>query len=168
MRALRMSLVIILMVLFTASCSVISYQVRTKAERNVPFTTLVQEKGTYTGKNVILGGYILETRNLEGKTIIEVLQAPLTYRDEPRSSYFSEGGLTVLHKAYLNQKRYSKDRKITVAGKLTDCRVQEVKTCTIESREIYLWPQYGLGYRSYDPYAGSNYYLHGSHHQRLY
>lgn len=164
MRASRMSLVIILMVLFTASCSVISHPVRTESEPGVPFKTLGQETDRYTGKTVILGGYILETKNFTDETRIEVLQAPLSYRDEPKSRDRSEGRFIVFHNSFLDPELYSKDRKITVAGTLTGCNVEKIQTCRIDSREIYLWPEhkYGYGYPYYFP--GGFYYRHGFHH----
>jgi outer membrane lipoprotein len=152
MSASRTTLLITLMVFFTASCSVISHQVRTESEPAVPFETLVEETDRYVGKTVILGGYILETKNLAGETIIEVLQAPLTFRDEPKSKDRSEGRFTVSHKGFLDPEVYSKNRKITVAGTLSGCMVEKVETCKLASREIYVWPKYEYGYRS--PYHG--------------
>jgi starvation-inducible outer membrane lipoprotein len=88
---MRIPLLITLMVVLASSCSVISRHVRTESEPAVPFKTLVREADRYVGKTVILGGYILETKNLADETIIEVLHAPLTFRDEPNSKDLSEG-----------------------------------------------------------------------------
>jgi outer membrane lipoprotein len=65
---------------------------------------------------VILGGYILETKNLTDETIVEVLQAPLTFQVEPKSKDLSEGRFIVSHKGFLDPEVYNKDRKLTVAN----------------------------------------------------
>jgi outer membrane lipoprotein len=167
---MRIPLLITLMVVLASSCSVISRHVRTESEPAVPFKTLVREADRYVGKTVILGGYILETKNLADETIIEVLQAPLTFRDEPNSKDLSEGRLIISHKEFLDPEVYSKDRKLTVAGTLSGCWVEKVRTCKLESREIYVWPEYGYGY----PYPYPYYYYYPSgrywhrHHRRHY
>ena len=56
--------IFVAILLSAASCSVISSQVRKEAEPPVLFKTLVEETVSYIGKTVIVGGYILETKNL--------------------------------------------------------------------------------------------------------
>ena len=159
MSTIRTTLVTMLMVLFTGSCSVISQQMRTESEPAVPFKRLAQEKDRYLGKTVILGGYILKTKNLADKTIIEVIQAPLNYWDEPKSKDLSQGRFIVSHKGYLEPEVYSKDRKVTVPGNLVGCTSGKVETCGIDSREIYIWPE--NDYSSPYYYPGEHYYWHG-------
>jgi outer membrane lipoprotein len=148
----------VLPVLFYASCSVISPQIKTGSEPSVSFKKLAQEEDKYKGKTVILGGYIQETKTSGNETIIEVLQVPLTFQDEPKSRDKSEGRLIVLHEGLLDPELYSRNRKITVAGAITDCVGDDVKTCTIRSREIYVWPEpiydyrYDHGASEYDPF----------------
>ncbi|NIS60627.1 MAG: hypothetical protein GTO13_07990 [Proteobacteria bacterium] len=169
MSVLRIALMIPVVVVLTSSCSVISRHVRTESEPAVPFKTLVQEANSYIGKTVILGGYILETKNLKDETIIEVLQTPLTFRDEPESRDLSEGRFTVSHKGFLDPEIYSENRKLTVAGILSGCWVEKVKSCKLESREIYVWPEpeyeYGYPYPYYDyrP-SGRSWYRHHYRH----
>src|SRR5210317_806572 len=104
------------MLLFTASCSVISSEVRKEAEPAVAFKTLMKEANSYVGRTVIVGGYILATEKLADKTIILTLQAPLGFRNEPKSRDKSQGRFVVIHKDFLDPAVYRKNRKITVAG----------------------------------------------------
>ena len=175
---------ICLIFLSTAACSVISQQVRDESEPPISYRTLLEEADRYTGKNVILGGYILETKNQLGETTIEVLQTPLEFRDEPKAKERSEGRFIVLHKGFLDPEVYSKDRKITVAGTVLGTTIQKVgdhpfPCLQIESREIYIWPQYDRDYRAryYDywyypyPYFDPWYYpypYYWYHHPRYY
>ena len=60
----------------------ISQQVRTESETGVPFKTLGQETDRYTGKTVILGGYILEvsTTGMDA-TIMDIAIMGITTTD---------------------------------------------------------------------------------------
>ena len=137
----------LLMVTVLVSCSVISSDIRSEAIPAVPFQTLIAEADKYLGQTVILGGYILETKNLESETILKVLQTPLRFSEDPGFKKRSEGRFVVHHKGFLDPEVYSKDQAITVAGmvmgtaveKIGDERIQYLK---IENREIYLWSNY--------------------------
>jgi outer membrane lipoprotein len=129
------------------SCTVISKEIRSEAEPPVSFKTLVDQADQFVGRTVILGGYILETRNIESETVIEVLQVPMRIGEEPDLKDSSEGRFFVYHKEFLDPEIYSKDRVITVAGvvlgtgdkAIGDDRIRYLK---IENREIYLWPEF--------------------------
>jgi outer membrane lipoprotein len=148
--AIRATL-IMMSVLTAVSCSVISYEVKNQSEPVVPLTTLLQQEEEYKGKTVILGGYILETRQRGNETIIEVAQFPLTLGDEPRSEGKSEGKLIIQHEGALNSAAYIRNRKITVAGKLEGCTRGDEIICRITSREMHVWPE-----KSYEPHYNYN------------
>ncbi|MGD8508883.1 MAG: Slp family lipoprotein [Syntrophobacterales bacterium] len=143
------------MLFYTASCSVISSQVRKEAEPPVEFKTLMKEANAYVGRTVIVGGYILATDKLADKSVIVTLQAPLGFRSEPKSRDKSQGRFIVVHKDFLDPAVYRKGRKITVAGYVfgitTEDEVRCPNTClNIESREIHLWPEYYYQGKKYD------------------
>ena len=135
-----------LMPFFVMSCSVISQQIRKESMAPVNFKILLQETNKYMGNTVILGGYILETQNLADRSSIKVLQAPLGFGETPKSRDDSEGRFIILHKGFLDPEIYSKNRKVTVAGKIIGKAVEKVDQSDqsylkIESREIHLWPK---------------------------
>jgi outer membrane lipoprotein len=148
-------------------CSVMSKGMLREADKDIRFESIRRDPSAYAGKTVILGGYVLEARNLKAETRLLVLQAPLTVRDEPRSSDLSEGRFTVVYEGFLDPVVYERGRKITVAGTVLgeeDIRIND-HTVTIpvfEAREIYLWDQpewpgryhyyYGPDFRWPDPY----------------
>jgi outer membrane lipoprotein len=144
---LSMTLIIALSVLWScASYEVISEDIKSEAERRVSFPTLVKETGKYKGKTVILGGYILETKNVEGESFMTVLQTPLVSGERPGSKTRSGGGFIVSYKGYLEPDVYEKDRRVTVAGKVVGPSSGEVGQCPnpcleLEYRQIYLWPR---------------------------
>ena len=129
------------------SCTVISEPVRSEAEPPVPFNSLVARVDQFKGRTVILGGYILETRNLESESIIKVLQVPMRIGEEPDLKDRSEGRFLVYHQGFLDPEVYAKDRAITVAGEVIGRGTEEMGDSTIQylklkSRELYLWPDY--------------------------
>jgi outer membrane lipoprotein len=129
------------------SCTVISKPVRSEAEPPLPFKTLVAQADQLKGRTVILGGYILETLNLESETILDVLQVPLAIGEEPGQKDSSEGRFRVYHLGFLDPEIYSKDRVVTVAGEVIGSGFEEIgghrsQYLKIKHREIYLWPEY--------------------------
>jgi len=139
------------------SCSVISKPVRSEAEAPLPFDTLVTQADTFKGRTVILGGYILQTRNLESETIIKVLQVPLRVGEEPGLKDSSQGRFLIYHQGFLDPEVYRKDRVITVAGEVIGAGFEEmsgdpIQYLKIANREIFLWPEYETHRYPYPPW----------------
>jgi outer membrane lipoprotein len=166
MKTLILRLILCLLVLMLpAACAVISQQVRSEAEPDVPFKTLLADVEKYRGRTVILGGYILEINNQASATIIKVLQVPLKIGEEPGLKDRSEGRFHILHKGFLDPEVYSKDRAITVAGSVMGSDIEkigdnQIPYLKIETREIYLWPEYETGPPPYPPWPYP-YYRYG-------
>ena len=147
MQKLHTLTIIILTLIATVSCSVISQQVRTEADPPVPFKTLIRDADKFLGHTVILGGYILETKNLESETILKVLQTPLRFGEDPDLKKRSQGRFMVYHNGFLDPEVYAKDQVITVAGKVIGTGMEkigdeQIQYLKIENREIYLWSNY--------------------------
>jgi starvation-inducible outer membrane lipoprotein len=118
--------------------------VRKESAPPVPFKALVGEVDNYVGNTVILAGYVMGTRNLDGGKLIAVLQAPLGASQQPRSKSLSEGQFVVLHKGPLGPGECTKDAKVTVAGVVAGLSNEYGEVCSqpclkIESREVYVW-----------------------------
>ena len=86
----------------TVSCPVISEQVRSEAETAVPFKTLLDKAEDYKGRTVILGGYILQTKNLASETILKVLQVPFRVGEDPDTRDLSQGRFAVHVKGFID------------------------------------------------------------------
>jgi len=147
------------------SCAAISREVRQKAGPPVPFETLMQDTDAYIGRVVILGGYIIRTRNRDKQTEIYVLESPLRLGEEPASRDKSRGRFVVTVNQFLDPEVYLKDRQVTVAGTVRGKTAEEEEGhrydyLKLDSVEIYLWPEYtnaGL-YRCYDPWFYGGFY----------
>ena len=147
MQRLQTISIMILASTLTLSCSVISHDVRSEADPPVPFQTLVRDADQFLGRTVILGGYILETKNLESETVLKVLQTPLRFGEDPDFKKRSQGRFMVYHKGFLDPEVYSKDQAITVAGRVIGTAEEkigdeQIQYLEIENREIYLWSNY--------------------------
>ena len=148
------------MVGFTACAPAISKKVRKEAGEPVPFKTLLKHSDNYKGRVVIVGGYILDTVNEPDGSQITVLQAPLDSQNRPKSSDLSEGRFMVSSSEFLDPMVYSKERRITVGGKVIGSQERKLGNLTyvypvIEAMEIHLWSKEGkyIGpYPYYDPW----------------
>lgn len=68
------------------------------------------------GQRVIWGGTIIDSRNLEDDTRLEVLGYPLNDWERPRDSGSAQGRFLVLKSGYLETADYAPGRQITVVG----------------------------------------------------
>ena len=94
-----------LMVLFLTGCApVLSQEVLRDVDKDVPFQAVLHNPDNFKGKTILVGGKIIETTPLQGKTRVTVLQYPLGFRNslpsiqDPRedSSWKRLGSLTRL------------------------------------------------------------------------
>jgi outer membrane lipoprotein len=145
-----------------ASATGISRQLLDEAGIPVLFEDLVSFSREYRGRVVVLGGYILEIQNESGGSVLTVLQAPLDWRNKPKSRDLSQGRFFVTTKKFLDPEVYAKDRRLTVGGIVVGVREQSVsggtyRFPTIEAQELQLWPDYmypaGPCYPYYDPWC---------------
>jgi outer membrane lipoprotein len=112
---------------FTACAPAISKKVREEAGEPVPFEALLKQIDDYKGRVVIVGGYILETVNETDGSRITVLQAPLDSQNRPKSSDLSEGRFMVSSNEFLDPVVYSKERRITVGGKVIGSQERTIR-----------------------------------------
>lgn len=141
-----------LVILLVTGCGpVISQEVLKDVDKGVPFQAILQNPDNFKGKTVILGGKIIETTPLEGKTRVTVLQYPLGFRDKPSVDSGSEGRFIVEATGFLDPVVYSTGRQVTVAGMVDGKEVLPLGEISytypvVVSREIYLWPLDDLYY----------------------
>jgi outer membrane lipoprotein len=138
-------LTMVAMFLVAGCAHVISKQVLNEVDRNATFAQVVKAPDAYVGKTVLFGGDIIETRNLPDKTVIAVLQRPLSRRGQPAGGDLSEGRFIILTSGFLDPAIYSPGRQVTIAGKVVGKEVYpmgEIKYAypVIEKQELFLWP----------------------------
>jgi outer membrane lipoprotein len=139
----------ILTIMVTLACApVISKQALDEVDGSVGFVEILADPDAYRGRRVLLGGYVIETRNLPGKTLIMVLQSPLGYRKEPAAESSSKGRFIVSVPGFIDPAIYRPGRKLTVVGTISGKDVRplgevEYTYPIITKKEIYIWPEEG-------------------------
>jgi outer membrane lipoprotein len=150
----------LLLFILSSGCAPISKELRAEADQTLTFQQVFQKPEAYKGKTVIWGGEIIKTTNQKDKsTLIEVLQRPLDWQEEPKEAGPSGGRFLVLVEEYLDPQIYRNGRKMTVAGKILGEKTRllgemQYRYPLVLSRQIYLWRQYGY-------YYPPPYYLYG-------
>lgn len=135
-----------LLVLFVMGCApVISQDVLREVEKDLPFQAVLRNPDGCKGKTILLGGSIIETTPLPGKTRMTVLQCPLGFRNKPSMDALSEGRFIIEATGFLDPVVYSAGRQVTVAGILDGKEVLPLGEINytypiVASRELYLWP----------------------------
>lgn len=155
-KALFFLLVWLVPVLFAGCASVPSRQFRQQLGPPIPFQELLEAKA-HRDERVVLGGYILETANQAHGTRLTLLHAPLDSRNKPKSQDLSQGRFVVQTDQFLDPAIYTKDRKVTVGGKVWGTMPRPLGNLTyeyplIKAEELHLWPKERRYTRPYYPY----------------
>jgi outer membrane lipoprotein len=168
-RTLRTGFSVLLVFLLWVPCGgltgcapAISRQFREQVRTPVDFKALLEDPESYKGEKVILGGYILETVNEPDRSLLMILQAPLDHQNKPKSQDLSEGRFLMQTEKFLDPEIYSKNRKLTVGGKVLGERLQPLgdrsyRYPVIDAEELHLWAKEVSYIRPLDPYY---YYWH--------
>ncbi|PIQ95594.1 MAG: hypothetical protein COV67_14005 [Nitrospinae bacterium CG11_big_fil_rev_8_21_14_0_20_56_8] len=141
----------------------LSEALRQKVDPQITFTQLIEEPDTYVGKRVLLGGVIVETRNLPDGTEIEVIETRTDGFGYPRDADESEGRFLFYQKGYLESEIYAKGRgivgvgivKLAKSGKVGE---REYRFPVVEIEQIHLWDSPDRSPYFYPPYWDPFYY----------
>jgi outer membrane lipoprotein len=124
--ALLITLLFTSVFLLSGCAHVISKELRDRADRGIPLSSLFEEPGNYKGRIVVIGGIIANTSNEKEVTYIEVVQQTLDYLGRPVESDTSSGRFLILYEGFLDPVIYSRGRKITVAGEVLGKKVRPI------------------------------------------
>ena len=78
------------------------------------------------GKSVLWGGTILDTRNLEDSTQIELLAYPLNSSQRPIQASKPLGRFIIRQPGYLEPTTYAQGRLLTVLGRVGDSQLGKI------------------------------------------
>ena len=110
----------------------------------IPFPELITDVEQYKGDTVIVGGYVVSVENKADHTRIVAVQSPLDYGERPKRKDLSQGRLILEVKGFIDPEVYTKDRKITVGGKISDSSATAKQApypyLQLEVDDIHLWP----------------------------
>ncbi len=131
------------MVLITGCAHVVSKNVRDKADRGVPISSLFKDPESFKGSLIILGGTIVSSKNTREGTYIEVIEKPIDYRGRPKDTDKTSGRFIILHEGFLDTAIFSRGRYVTVAGEVLGKKILplgeiQYSYLFIMSRELHL------------------------------
>ena len=118
-----------------------------KTEKNVSFAALQKEPERFSGKLLMLGGTIVDTKNLKTGTQIEVLQKPLDGEGQPAVTDETGGRFLVVTSQFLDGAIYHRGRSITIIGEVAGSKLQplgefEYRYPVLTAKDLHLWTPY--------------------------
>lgn len=98
------------------------------------------------GKKIIWGGLIVDSKNLEKRTRLEILAYPLDDRQRPRLDREPFGRFIAEYDGYLETVDYAAGRSLSLTGTLSDIVEGKIDNAaytypTITVDRVYLWPK---------------------------
>jgi len=115
-----------------------------KVDPQVSFQVLARDPESYIGKNVLLGGNIIEVYMESDQTWIEILQKPLDSQQKPQYTDVSSGRFFIHFSDFRDPAIYVPGREITIVGEVEGVRIQKIKEMdyaypVIVPKESQLW-----------------------------
>ncbi len=137
-----------------AACAPLASQVAQEGRRDVPFSEVIKAPETFVGQSVVWGGIIIETMARPADTLMIARQADLDFQKRPRNPDKSAGRFIIRYEGFLDPAIYSRDREVTVWGKVAGKEERPVGDFlyaypVIEALDIRLW-QKRIETRFYD------------------
>jgi outer membrane lipoprotein len=130
-------------------------------ESSPTFSEIRADPNAYQGREVTLGGEVITVRRYEDTTQIEVLELPLSDRQEPRRTQGnSEGRFLAFQPKGLDPKALPLRSRVTVIGQVVGSAVTELEQGSytypvIEIKSLIVWPNVTDGPPRPSPYPGS-------------
>ncbi len=105
--------------MMVAGCSpVIPHEYLAGSDRAATFPAVQARVQRYAGATVVWGGYVHGVRNTPEGAYVEIVEAPLDYRDRPRSLDEARGRFLLLVPGFAEPARYAAGKAITVVGEI--------------------------------------------------
>ena len=175
----RIMVSVFLTIFFLAGCTskFVPPEFVSQVNRSVFFEELVQNPDQLKGEWIVLGGIIINSKNLKEGTEIEILQKPLSQTDEPKNVDDSGGRFLALYNGYLETSVYKKERRVTVLGEVIGGEKRNIGETSyiypvISLKKLRLWPEMEEVPYPYYPYRYDPYYYphwwYGGHYRYPY
>mgnify|MGYP001582135438 CR=1 FL=1 len=102
------------------------------------------------GSRVLWGGVIVNSKNLEKGTQLEILAYPLSERHRPRLDREPLGRFIIEHGGYLETVDYAPGRELSLTGTITGTKEGKIDAASyiypaVASEQIHLWSKGGNG-----------------------
>lgn len=146
-----------------------------EVKRDIAFSEVAKTPETFKGESVIWGGVIVETIARTDDTLVIVRQTDLDFQKRPINLDISAGRFMIRYKGFLDPAIYTKDREVTVVGKIAGKEERPVGDYrytypVIDTGDLRLWekrvdyPYYYDPWLYPGPYFWRPYPWHHHHH----
>ncbi|MBL3529171.1 MAG: Slp family lipoprotein [gamma proteobacterium endosymbiont of Lamellibrachia anaximandri] len=131
--------------LFLAACA--APQTRAPAgDRSVTPKQIAEKNQSFGASPVEWGGVIMELRNLQSSSELEVIAYPLQENGKPDLDASPTGRFIAVTPGYLESVDYSKGRQVTISGPVSEIRTGRVGGADyqfpiIKTADVHLWPK---------------------------
>lgn len=146
------ALLILLISLLAGCASTPDFDTK-QVDQSLTPQSVIAEPDASRGKIALWGGTILDTRNQEKLTRIEVLAYPLNSSQRPLLESKPLGRFIVQYKGYLEPTTFAQGRLITIIGSVGDSQSGMVGESSytypvINAQQVHLWSQDDSGSRT--------------------
>lgn len=149
-----------LAVILSAGCAPpFSKTLLDKVEKNLSFSELNKAPESHAGKMMMVGGTIVDMKNLKEGSQMEVLQKPLDSEGQPALTDETGGRFLVVTQTYLDAAVFHRGRSVTIIGEIAGSKVQplgeiEYRYPVLTAKELHLWspssgPRFSIGIGMY-------------------
>lgn len=124
--------------------SVFSENVLKDSEPRLTFQEVLKSPDKYRGRMVIFGGTLLQIETASDGSWMEILQRPLDRRSMPYLDDRSDGRFLVRADRLLDPEEFTKNKLITVAGRVTAPEARKLDSMqyqypVLQLEEYHLW-----------------------------
>jgi outer membrane lipoprotein len=135
----------VILSLIIGCTSVISENALQTVDKTVTYESVMANPDGHRGKVLLMGGTILETTPFKEKTVIMVLQHPLTGSNKPNIAAPSKGRCLVEVDGFSDPAVYGPGRQVTLVGTVMGRETRKLGQLdytypVIKGTEVYLWP----------------------------
>jgi outer membrane lipoprotein len=135
---------IILLSLLLAACASAPFELKDVDTQLTP-NDVMSNPSVAHGKRVMWGGMIVNTRNLQNATEVEILAYPLTSSGAIKKDQAAQRRFLLVKEGYLESADYSRGRYISALGKVEGTRPGKVDEApyvypVLRAEQTHLWP----------------------------
>ncbi len=115
-----------------------------RVDRTVTFKELRGDPERFRGTWLMLAGIIIQTRNTDEGTFIEVLQKPMDRRSRPLETDETGGRFIITTSQFLDPAVYHGGKRISVVGEVAGSKTQPLgeipyRYPVVRAKELNLW-----------------------------
>jgi len=141
---IKPQVLVITLVCLLMSCATVEKFDTTLVDKSLTPQGVVAEPALSLNKIALWGGIILDTRNLEDSTQIEIMAYPLDSSHQPFMGKKPLGRFIIQHPGYLEPTSYEQGRQLTVLGSVKETQTGQIGEsrytyAVIGAQKLHLW-----------------------------